>query len=663
MRILASKKHRIQQLTSTGPSSTWRQAREANNRHAILNAKRSIGNRAVGQLLADQQLTLKAPAPAPARAVQRVLTDRGVKVSQDISQETAANVNQKTYWGEKLSLGYDLVLEHMDEQPVAIKNGILGGVSTKLPPQPPSRGGEKTSQLLQVSAGSPAINHAVFFKVIPVAKEESDPDAKPQLSVNWLGSSQQLEPSEIGPVPKDGDSSQPEDLYPRFANTPEEFYQTHREEKQRLYYWFNTQADTSAGFVKTLRMTTTVKEGETENERTSVFIVRYTNEGLEGKNLEFFYQGSSSVPIGAAPAGSEGKTGATLEIEQLQAHSTDRIGQVDLTGVPTEERAIVEFAIARYFTDSRARATEVDAVIPTGRGGNWINYTLVFDTATTEGVKTTDVKAHRIGPGVAPSEETQAAALDIRKVNGYPTGETDGRKLSAWITKRYKSITIAGETPAEIIAEANEQMAEGAQSEGWFTRNYGIHVLSRGDLATRLAKHGIGASQVKGALNMTAEELTHLELSLQQYSAAMLANWEDLYVGRQVQSPTKGGDAEAEAYHAKGLATIVLYDGTFDKEVTFGGGPDQIVSESVITIAHELGHIAEYKDPEVKRLFYDFVRAEGVKPFTWYSKEKATEFFAEAFSLYYSDPLWMNSYHPKLHAWFKAYDETGSPPV
>jgi hypothetical protein len=54
-------------------------------------------------------------------------------------------------------------------------------------------------------------------------------------------------------------------------------------------------------------------------------------------------------------------------------------------------------------------------------------------------------------------------------------------------------------------------------------------------------------------------------------------------------------------------------------------------------------------------VFNKFVKNEGIQPFTSYAvREPETEFFAEAFYLYHTDPEWLKSSHPKVFDWFEA---------
>jgi len=616
-----------------------------------------------GQRLLAHELAHTLQQGRGGSKVQRAVTDFGVKENQEISVVNVTSASKESYWGKKLEAHYELMLEHMEGVSVQEQNEILGGVAAKLPDKPPAVGADKTTQLVQVPAGTPPVNHAVFVKVVPRPKEETDAAARPQLYVDWLGRGGQLAPEEVGSVPSDGDDSSPAVDSTGLRNQPDDFLTAYREERKRLNYWFNTRADTSAGFVKTLKMTTTVKEGEAQKERTSLFVVRYTRSDLDGTALEYFFQGSDTLPTSAPPPVTAAKTGPSVEIEALQSDPRDKMGTVDLSGVPDAERASVEYTLVRYFEDSKARSTEVDAVIPISDTGTWVNYTLVFDTSATGGVHTTHVKAVRIGSGQEPTTETQAAALDVRTVKEFPATETDPAKLAAWITARYKGITLTKTTLTEIVDEANAQMKRDAKTPAWFETNYGITILSATDCADRLEKqHAVPKASITGTKDFEPEELTHLELALQQFGATMLAKWTGVHAGRQQTSSTAGSDTAGQMYRNGSDYTMVLHDRAFGKDVTFVGGPGQVFPVSVSDIIHELGHVAEYKETEAKAKFYAFVKAEGIKPFTWYAQEKKTEFFAEAFSLYYADPEWMKTNHPKLHVWFKTYDEKGAPP-
>lgn len=616
-----------------------------------------------GQRLIAHELAHTLQQGKAGTTIQRAVTDYSVEEEQDISVENVKAANSKSYWGEKLAVGYELMLEEsMKNLSVQVQNEILGGVAAKLPATPPAKGEDRSTQMVQVPVGSPPTNYVVFVKVVPRSKEETDATAKPQLYVDSIGSGAQVVPEEVGNIPKDGNTSSPDVDSRGFRNQPDDFYTAYKEEIKRLNYWFNTKADTSKGFTKTLKVTTTVGAGNDAKQRTTVFVIRYTTDS-GSRDLEFFFQGSDAIPVSAPAAGTAEKTGPSFEIEGLQNDPKDKIGTVDLSGVPTNERASVEHAIIRYFKDAKARSTEVDSVVPINDTGTWINYTLIFDTTKSSGVSTTNIKAVRIGAGKEPTDTTQAVALDITKVNGFPATETDPAKLTAWITARYPAITITKNTVTEIVDEANATIGSDAKNKAWFLTNYGLTVLDAAGTADRLEKkHKVAAAKITGTKDYSSEELTHLELAFQQFSSTMLTKWRDVSTGRQEKSSTSASNTAGQAYTNGSDHTVMLYDSAFGKGVTFIGSTNQVMPTSIFTITHEFGHIAEHKQATARTKFDAFVKAEGIKQFTWYARSDKSEFFPEAFGLYYSDPEWMKTNHPKLHEWFKKYDETGNPP-
>lgn len=599
----------------------------------------------------------------PGNTIQRKVTDHSVENTQGVQPANTKDASEKTYWDAKLAESYELMPENFDALTPEERNALLGGAATVLPATPPAKGEKKSTQLVQVPVGSPPKNQALYVRIVPRSAEETDATAKPQLYVTLIGGGTQLVPEEVGAVPSGGDTSSPDVDSRGFRNNDDDFYEKYREETKRLYWWFNTKANTSSGFVKTLKMTTTVKEGETEQKRTSLFIVRYSKGDFMSTSLEFYLQASDTIPVGTPQADSLDKTSQTLKIEALQNDPKDKIGKVDLTGVPQKERASVEYTILRYFEDPKARSTEIDAVIPISDSGDWVNYTLRFDTSASGKVKTTDISVERIGKAQEPQDDPLDVDLDIQRVKEYPASETDPAKLADWIKGRYPGMTITETTTTKIIEQANSQLSRDADTPSWFRDNYGITILDATDLADRLKKtHSVSPDHVVDTKDFEGPELRHLEVSLQQMGANMLSKWKGLNMGRKEANLSSSKQLAGRAYSNGSDYTVVLYDGAFEKEYTFYGGSAGVFATSVSDITHELGHIAEYQQSAAKTKFNAFVKAESIAPFTWYAKDDAGEFFPEAFSLFYSDPEWMKTHHLKLYEWFSEYDKTGTPP-
>ena len=595
--------------------------------------------------------------------VQRKVTDHSVKEIQAIQPINTKDASAKTYWDVKLEELYDLRPENFDGLTPEQRNAVLSGVATVLPATPPAKGAETTTQLLQIPTGSPPKNYGLYIRIVPRPAEETSTTEKPQLYVTLLGSGTQLTPEEVGEVPSGGNDSTPEVTTRGFRNKADDFYEKYRTEIKRLNWWFNTKADTSSGFVKTLKTTTTVKEGEAEKKRTSLFIVRFSKEGFSDTTLEFYLQASDSIPAGTPQADSLDKTSQTLKIEALQNDPKDRIGTVDLSAVPQNERASVEYTILRYFEDAKARSTEIDAVIPISDSGDWVDYTLRYDTSKSGAVTTTNITVERIGKAQEPTDDPLDVDLNIQRVKEYPATETDPAKLTAWIKGRYPGMTITKTTVTEIVEQANSQMLRGADTPAWFQDNYDITVLDAADLATRLQTiHSENSAHTVDTKDFEGAELLHLELSLQQMGANMISKWKGLNIGRKEANLSSTSQLAGRAYGNGSNYTVVLYDNAFEKEYSFYGGSAGVFATSVSDITHELGHIAEYTQSAAKTKFKAFVKAEGISPFTWYSKDDTDEFFPEAFSMFYSDPEWMKTNHPKLYEWFSEYDKTGTPP-
>ena len=127
-------------------------------------------------------------------------------------------------------------------------------------------------------------------------------------------------------------------------------------------------------------------------------------------------------------------------------------------------------------------------------------------------------------------------------------------------------------------------------------------------------------------------------------------------------------DVGGRTYDA--FKTVIIFDSGLNTDASqfFGGHAGSgVLAEDVQIFTHEFGHVVGGR-LAVESKFDAFVAKHGIKPFTKYSTKQVAageqrDFFAEAFLMYQTDPEWMLTNYPLLHAWFETLVKTGKPPV
>jgi hypothetical protein len=118
--------------------------------------------------------------------------------------------------------------------------------------------------------------------------------------------------------------------------------------------------------------------------------------------------------------------------------------------------------------------------------------------------------------------------------------------------------------------------------------------------------------------------------------------------GHGDKGPT--GEAGYFAWDAQGSRTLTLYDGAFK-------GSDESL---VALIAHELGHALSSKPQSEKKggtvansaAWKAAVTADGGKALTDYGKKDAEELYADAYSMFLTEPETMRVLRPKQFEFF-----------
>ena len=352
---------------------------------------------------------------------------------------------------------------------------------------------------------------------------------------------------------------------------------------------------------------------------------------------------------------------------QARPDPADRLGTLNIPDtVPMEEVSLIKITIVAYF-DAGTRNAEVDAVIP-GRENRRVFYTLRFRPDN-------DVDLERIGE-IGESPKLDPNQPDIARAYGYTANRLG--KLRSWLENRYPEIQPEGETVETMRGNANETLRARAQTPEWFENNYGIRIFSKSETEQRLRTiSGYDDSQVVDIEDFTANELLIFELSLESLQDALLSLLDEVRLGRQsvdlyekkdgqvVPSPNVGG----RFFNEIDPPMIIMYDiGLHPRKPLFAGGRGGINLISSRHIVHELGHAIEAKIG-AREAFSELTKhKEGsdeaaIRPFTRYAeKYPEREFFAEAFSIFETDPEWVETNYPDIYAWFVKLAQSGEIP-
>ncbi|MEO8337114.1 MAG: hypothetical protein ABI664_19190, partial [bacterium] len=373
-----------------------------------------------------------------------------------------------------------------------------------------------------------------------------------------------------------------------------------------------------------------------------------------------------------------------FELEQRQARKTDTLGTI--TGVdalPREERLAVKYAILMYFEDG-TRNAEVDAIVPIPGAKRRMLYKIRFEP------RTNNVTVRVVGEeGKDVVLDPVKRKLDISHVRGFDP-KADAPTLRSWISNRYKGLSPAGTTPAEVAKNANAKLDAEAGTTQWFADNYAMPVLDERDGDKRLKGIGLHDQQRANMKHYEPGELRLMEISLERLSDALLDVVRGTALVRQAADisrkfipaasgkpahwqyatiPSTGGQTWARA---GGDKTVVVYNNIavsdqalFAGDRNASGGVDA-VSFSAQMVVHEFGHVAAAvasTQAEFQKTFADQSARLHAAPVTRYAaKGVSGEFFAEAFAIYSTDPNWMRENLPEMFRWFEQLATRGKMP-
>jgi len=182
------------------------------------------------------------------------------------------------------------------------------------------------------------------------------------------------------------------------------------------------------------------------------------------KRLSVRYLAATDVTSIAPPARFEIKDSIDFDLERLQdPQAKDRLGRlVGVDALSRDERIAVKYAVLTYF-QSGTRDAEVDAVLPAGAKAKPLLYVLRMLP------ESNDVTVEALG-------QRHLTHCEVRRAPGFPAGG-DATVTREWLHRRLPAIAPVGETPKEMIVNAQRAIDAQAGDPKWFHDNYRIAVL------------------------------------------------------------------------------------------------------------------------------------------------------------------------------------------
>jgi hypothetical protein len=523
----------------------------------------------------------------------------------------------------------------------------------------PSRSGAKDSKPL-------------LYQFIFSPRDATKPDAKDHIDIKFIAAGDPGGPVVLKQAPT---VYTPSIRFGEYVNFPGDdlvkYFKQHPEEERALLWWVETQAPETFNQIIDARIPT--KPG------VAALDTWFKLEGTKNKKqqvtgLRITYLTAIFPTSETAPSDYRSKDAGDAMVEKAQSKphekKNDKLGTVTIpASVPAEEQVAVKYAVAQYFDTIGTRNAEVDAIVPIPGKTTSVFYTFRFRPNN-------DVDVERIGEqGKDPKAgQIDEKKLDVARAPEYADKSKDVATLTSWLKTRYKNVTITGKTVDELRDNINKEAEAKAEKPDWF-ENYDLKILDAKQGETRLTSvHKYAKERVKDIKEFLPKELGLLELMLEKLTRKIL----DLikYVRLARQRVAIDFDKTSKAFKEKtdiggrtetigASKTIVIFDGAMGgKETQFLGGQEGVLPEDVFIYGHEFGHVVGNAGAQQK--FNSFVKKKNIKPFTRYAQQTdpgpGKEFFPEALALFETDPEWIRSNYPELHAWFVTLTKTGVAP-
>ena len=413
--------------------------------------------------------------------------------------------------------------------------------------------------------------------------------------------------------------------------------------------------------------------------------------------LTFAYQSSGAAAAAPAratqhtpPADYRGRDAVDVEFEKLRSTSrsrANRLGTVTLpANIPADERVPAKFAVWQYFAfGNQARNTQVDAIVPVGRGSRNALYTIIFGRGN-------NVTLTRIGEEGTGAGQIDLDRISVTRVRGFPGTTATPAALRTWWSTRYPRggalTTAANSTATTLIADMNRLITVGIANRNWFNNNYNMEAMSSTDTAARLQDatiHNVPANLLTDTVNFSQTDLKMLELSLQTLSASDIANLNGVKIGRKQASITRNSNGTYSAGGANqyGMTLMnssggtryvtVLYFGPvsannvlYDNDQFRGSTAANALPVATMRMLHELGHATGFVNSAIERAFNARFPARRFRnTLTWYaaSNRQGHEIFPEAYGLYHTDPGFLCRSSGQMYAWCELLASTGTAPT
>jgi hypothetical protein len=605
------------------------------------------------------------------------------EIGRVVSRKDVEDIVGLSYWEYKVTDAYALSYEtdrlHKDPEE---KDAVLSVLWAKQPP-----GQLTTAQVVEVEipARTPAIGKPLLYRFLFQPKDPAVANSKPRVTIKFAGEGSAAKAISPSKPPNDFSSRLLSFASKQFpGGSHEAYFKNNPEEKKYLLHWIEKQAPVK--FAQQVKIKTSNPKNKITTTKETTFLV----EGEKNKNgdvtkLLVTYLGAFQPDIERAPTDYRSKGYADLMVERAQTTPDDlvkdKLGQVNLpAGISSDEAVAVKYYIVQYFgsytrgTSSTkfagTRNAEVDAIVVVPNKPTKVLYTFRFRANN-------DVDVEKVGEMGAGASQKDPGKLDIARAPEYVDKAQDPKTFAKWLKGRYPTVPVVGTTVEDMRTNFNTEAEAKADKPEWF-KNYEIKVLNAADAKTRLKTiHKYKEQQVADLKEFLPAELRVLEVTLETMSRKVLDVMKNVRMIRQKVSialqPDKSFAEEpigGRAIAIGGNKTVIIFDSgarTGEDPTQFlGGGTSGVLPEKAGLYAHELGHLVGTS--AVQKKFDAFIAKHSIKPFTKYAKEKVAvgkpnEFFAEAFQLYQTDPEWMLTNYPLLHAWFDTLAKTGKPPV
>lgn len=628
-----------------------------------------------------------------AHVVQQQQTGQPAVARQLEYEQTGRNMNRAnmetnfglSYWEQKImevyAFSYGQGTDRLTNDPEE-RDAVLSVLWAK---QPPAQ--FTTRQVVDVQIAARAttpIGKPLLYRFIFRPKDPAIPNDKPSVVVEFIAAG--IGTAAIIPSKPSASFSSSIGSYSLSGFPPAyaDYFAEFPEEQRYLFNWVEKQAPNK--FNQLLKVQTSTKKKKVVTTRETSFFV----EGAKGNrgevlDLSIRYMGTFQPTSEKVPTDYRAKDYADVLMERAQTVpdevGTDTLGKVNIpTGISAEEAFAVKYYVSSYFrsftetgTTNKVRGTrnaEVDAIVIVPNSPTKVLYTFRFRANN-------DVDVERLREMGTGASQIDPGKLDIARVPEFADKAGDPKTFAAWLKTRYPTVTVTGTTVEEMRTNFNTEADAKADKPEWF-KNYEIKVLNDTDGKARLKSvHKLKEAQLADIKTFQPAELKFLEVALETMTRKVLDVLKYTRMIRQRMSialqtdktfkeePNVGG----RTYSGTNKTTIIYDNGLGS------GGPSQflggwmgsgVLPEQAQIFTHEFGHLVGSSSVQSK--FDTFVSTHSIQPFTKYAKDQVaageqSDFFAEAFLMFQTDPEWMLTNYPLLHAWFETLVKTGKPPV